>query len=99
MTDIESVVAVLRAQPEVEYRTELHSPPHRGAQRPSLLGAVESLVGADPTGVGHRQGGSASLIVAVVDSGLAHLDTTFQFRYWNGRRFRQSLCRSRRRMT
>jgi serine protease len=87
-TDVESVAQVLRAQPEVVYaepnylrRLAFRPDDPRYADQWNLAAiGMEGAWDISP-------GGSASVTVAIVDSGLAHLSASFQFRYWNGRSF------------
>ena len=88
MTDVESVLSVLRAQPEVEYaepnyihhiKSKPNDPQYPAQWNLSMLGME--------TAWDISQGGSANTIVAVIDTGLAFLDVSYQFRYWNGRSF------------
>lgn len=86
--DIESVVAVLGAQPEVEYAEPnyLHhltltpNDPRYAAQWNLSSIGMETAWDIAP-------GGAASITVAIIDSGLAFLDTSFLYYYWNGRTF------------
>jgi serine protease len=88
MTDVQSVVSVLRAQPEVEYaepnyihhvKSKPNDPQYSAQWNLSMLGME--------TAWDIAQGGSANVIVAVIDTGLAFLDVSYQFRYWNGHSF------------
>jgi serine protease len=88
MTDVESVVSVLRAQPEVEYaepnyiRRLAFQPDDPQFSAQWHLPAIGMEAAWDIA-----KGGTSSVTVAVIDSGLAHLTTSFEFRYWNGRSF------------
>jgi serine protease len=87
-TDVESVVAVLGAQPEVEYAEPnyLHhltltpNDPRFSAQWNLSTIGMETAWDIAPSG-------AANVTVAIIDSGLAFLDTSFLYSYWNGRTF------------